>query len=181
MLDSRPDAVVVQHLHPDDAIDPILSNVVNTSPCACASDRLLSNIGTPQRVDLIRNGPSHLCPPAKAEWRRLAAQLTILRILTELDRAALAAYCQAYGRWVEAERKLHGTPILIKLPSGFVQQNPSLTIANKQLELIHKYLTEFGLSPVARSRVSLSALPSGKSKFDGLLGAYAQPDEHFGD
>jgi P27 family predicted phage terminase small subunit len=86
-----------------------------------------------------------------------------------------------YGRWVEAERKLHETPMLLKLPSGFVQQNPWLTIANKQLELMHKYLAEFGLSPVARSRVSFSVLPSGRSKFDGLLGANPQPDEHFGD
>jgi P27 family predicted phage terminase small subunit len=125
--------------------------------------------------------PSHLCPSGKAEWKRLASQLTVLRILTELDRAALAAYCQTYGRWVEAEKKLHETPMLIKIPSGYVQQNPWLTIANKQLELMHKYLTEFGLSPVARSRVSLSVLPSGKSRFDGLLGAYSEPDEHFGD
>lgn len=28
-------------------------------------------------------------------------------------------------------------------------------IANKQLELMHKYLSEFGLSPVSRSRVSV--------------------------
>jgi P27 family predicted phage terminase small subunit len=125
--------------------------------------------------------PSHLCPAAKAEWRRLASQLTLLRILTELDRAALAGYCQAYGRWVEAEKKLHETPLLIKIPSGYVQQNPWLTIANKQLELMHKFLSEFGLSPVARSRVSLSALPLGKSKFEGLLGLNSEPDEHFGD
>jgi P27 family predicted phage terminase small subunit len=118
--------------------------------------------------------PSHLCPPAKAEWKRLATQLTVLRILTELDRAALAAYCQAYGRWVEAERKLQETPMLLKLPSGYVQQNPWLTIANKQLELMHKYLTEFGLSPVARSRVSLAGAgprPWTGGKFAGLLGA----------
>ena len=51
--------------------------------------------------------PSHLCPSAKAEWKRLAAQLAILQILTEFDRGALAAYCQTYGRWMEAERKLH--------------------------------------------------------------------------
>src|SRR3954471_9312230 len=112
--------------------------------------------------------PSHLCPSAKAEWKRLATQLTVLRILTELDRAALAAYCQAYGRWIEAERKLQETPMLLKLPSGYVQQNPWLTIANKQLELMHKYLTEFGLSPVARSRVSLAGTGPG-SKFAGLL------------
>lgn len=117
--------------------------------------------------------PSHLCPPAKAEWKRLATQLTVLRILTELDRAALAAYCQAYGRWVEAEGKLQETPMLLKLPSGYVQQNPWLTIANKQLELMHKYLTEFGLSPVARSRVSLAGAgskPWTGGKFAGLLG-----------
>jgi P27 family predicted phage terminase small subunit len=129
----------------------------------------------------LRLAPSHLCPAAKAEWRRLARQLTTLRILTELDRAALAAYCQAYGRWAEAERKLRETPMLLKLPSGYVQQNPWLSIAHKQLELMHKYLTEFGLSPVARSRISIAPAGLGKgSKFDGLLGAL-EPDEFFDD
>ena len=101
--------------------------------------------------------PQHLCPSAKAEWKRLAHQLFRLGILTTLDRAALAAYCQAYGRWVEAEQKLKETPALLKMPSGYVQQNPWLTIAGKQLELMHKYLSEFGLSPVSRSRVSVKA------------------------
>ena len=102
--------------------------------------------------------PQHLCPAAKAEWKRLARQLSRLGILTILDRAALAAYCQSYGgRWVEAERKLSETPALLKMPSGYVQQNPWLTIAGKQLELMHKYLSEFGLSPVARSRVTVKS------------------------
>jgi len=133
------------------------------------------NVGEPRPAQRIPTCPAHLCSPAKAEWKRLAVQLSALRILTELDRAALAAYCQAYGRWVEAERKLKDTPMLLKMPSGYVQQNPWLTIANKQLELMHKFLSEFGLSPVSRSRVSVSS-PSqkpwefGKSKFDGLLG-----------
>lgn len=113
--------------------------------------------------------PSHLCPSAKAEWKRLASQLASLGILSELDRGAMAAYCQAYGRWVEAERKLQETPMLLKMPSGYVQQNPWLTIANKQLELMHKYLSEFGLSPVSRSRVSTKPL-NRSSKFAGLLG-----------
>lgn len=135
--------------------------------------RRLPNAGEPAPANKPPTCPSHLCPPAKAEWKRLAAQLTTLRILTELDRAALAAYCQAYGRWVEAERKLHETPMLLKLPSGYVQQNPWLTIANKQLELMYKYLGDFGLSPVSRSRVSLtlSGTKTGaQGKFAGLLG-----------
>ena len=77
---------------------------------------------------------------------------------------ALAAYCQSYGRWVEAERKLSETPALLKMPSGYVQQNPWLTIASKQLELMHKYLSEFGLSPVSRSRVSIRSSSSLRPK-----------------
>ena len=74
-------------------------------------------------------------------------------VLTVIDRAALAAYCQAYGRWVEAEEKLAETPTIFKTPSGYVQQSPWLGIANKQLELMGRYMTELGMTPASRSRV----------------------------
>ena len=114
--------------------------------------------------------PSHLCPSAKAEWKRVASELLILGMITLLDRAALAAYCQAYGRWVEAERKLKETPMLLKLPSGYIQQSPWLSIANKQLETMQKFMVELGMSPVSRTRVEVRTPPS-RSKFAGLLGS----------
>ncbi|HEV7253082.1 MAG TPA: phage terminase small subunit P27 family [Mesorhizobium sp.] len=98
--------------------------------------------------------PAHLSPTAKAEWKRLAGLLFAQDTLSHPDRAALAAYCQAYGRWVEAERKLTETPTLIKLPSGYIQQSPWLAIANKQLEIMKGFMAELGLSPVSRSRVT---------------------------
>lgn len=98
--------------------------------------------------------PAHLSPSAKAEWKRLGQTLHQLGVISELDRAAFAAYCQAYGRWVEAERKLRETPALLRTPAGYVQPSPWLAIANKNLELMHKFMTELGLSPVSRSRVS---------------------------
>ncbi len=82
------------------------------------------NRNEPKPVQAIPTCPAHLSPTAKAEWKRLAAQLHILGILTQLDRAALAAYCQSYGRWVEAERKLQETAPLIKTPSGYVRNPP---------------------------------------------------------
>ena len=127
------------------------------------------NFSEPQPERKIPTCPAHLCPTAKAEWKRLSQQLYTLGIITLLDRAALAAYCQAYGRWTEAERKLKETPMLLKLPSGYVQHNPWLTIANKQLELMHRYMSELGLSPVARTRVEVRR-PGQPSKFTGLLG-----------
>jgi P27 family predicted phage terminase small subunit len=62
--------------------------------------------------------PAHLSPSAKAEWKRLSQMLYRLGVITMLDRAVLAGYCQAYGRWVEAERKLKETPALLKMPRG---------------------------------------------------------------
>ena len=97
--------------------------------------------------------PPHLNVEAQGEWARLAGPLHDAGILTLADRAALAAYCQCYGRWVEAEERLAATPTMLKTPSGFVQQSPWLAVSNKQLELMVRYMAELGLTPAARSRI----------------------------
>ena len=61
------------------------------------------------------------------------------------------------------------------MPSGYLQQNPWLTIATKQMEIMHRYMTEIGLTPAARSRVTTGAGSGlwggrGGSKFAGLFG-----------
>jgi hypothetical protein len=40
-----------------------------------------------------------------------------------------------------------------------VQQSPWLGIANKQMELMGRYMTELGMTPAARSRVAVSTTP----------------------
>lgn len=80
-------------------------------------------------------------------------------MVTLVDRGALAAYCTAWGRWVEAEEKLKETPPLIRTPSGHVQQSPWLSIANRQMELMGRYMAELGLTPASRSRVAAFAIP----------------------
>lgn len=99
--------------------------------------------------------PAHLSDVARKEWRRLATPLHAAGILTLADRAALAAYCQAYARWVEAEERLAETPTLLKTPNGHVQQSPWLSVANKQLELMGRYMSELGLTPSARRRIDM--------------------------
>jgi len=97
--------------------------------------------------------PEHLSEEAQAEWHRLVETLVSMGVITVVDRAVLAAYCQAYGRWVEAEERLKETPPLIKTPSGYVQQSPWLGIANRQMELMGRYMAEIGLTPASRSRI----------------------------
>ena len=48
---------------------------------------------------------------------------------------------------------------MLKTPSGYVQQSPWLSVANKQLELMGRYMTELGMTPASRSRVAAAAQP----------------------
>jgi P27 family predicted phage terminase small subunit len=113
------------------------------------------NHAEPTAPDALPRCPEHLAPVARAEWRRVARTLHAMGVLTTIDRAALAAYCQAYARWVEAEHRLRETPPLVKTASGYVQQSPWLAIANKQLELMGRFMTELGMTRAARSRVAV--------------------------
>lgn len=110
----------------------------------------------------IPDCPSHLTAEARSEWMRITPLLLTYRLITEIDTAALALYCQSYGRWQEAEKKIAemrekgGDGLLVKAPSGYPIQNPYLAIANRAMEDCHKYLQQFGLSPSARTRVVVS-------------------------
>ncbi len=97
--------------------------------------------------------PAWLDSEAKKEWRRTAKQLEELGILTEVDMAAFAGYCQAYARWKEAEEFIskHGT--IVKTPSGYWQQVPQVSIAQTYLKIMNKFCEQFGLTPSARSRI----------------------------
>jgi P27 family predicted phage terminase small subunit len=127
------------------------------------------NLAEPMPPEGVPSCPSHLSPVARREWRRVARSLHAMGVLTRIDRAALAAYAQCYGRWVEAEEKLRETPTLYKTPAGYIQQSPWLGIANKQLELMGRYMTELGMTPAARSRISVDPVPEPPLLIDGSL------------
>ena len=107
----------------------------------------------PEPEVTIPDCPDHLTDVAKAEWERIAPELESLGLLSEIDRAALAGYCTAWGRWVEAEEQLKKTGTIVKSPNNFPIQSPFLAIANKALGQMREFLTEFGMTPSARSRV----------------------------
>lgn len=97
--------------------------------------------------------PTWLEPEAKKEWRRTAKRLEHLGILTEIDMAAFAGYCQAYARWKEAEEFISKHGSIVKTPSGYWQQVPQVSIAQSYLKIMNKFCEQFGLTPSARSRI----------------------------
>lgn len=62
--------------------------------------------------------PKHLGKAARAEWKRMLAELERLGIAASCDRAALALYCQVYQRWVTAEERLAKQSLVLEGADG---------------------------------------------------------------
>ncbi len=109
----------------------------------------------------IPEPPDHLSKLALIEWGRVSNLLLKLGLMSDLDMSCLAAYCQAYSRWAEAEELLKTEKLVIETKSGNIIQNPLVGIANKSMERMIKCLVEFGMSPSSRSKV-VAYLPKDK-------------------
>jgi P27 family predicted phage terminase small subunit len=121
--------------------------------------------------------PDFLGDEAKIEWNRVVPELLRLRLLTILDLGPLAAYCQSYGRWVEAERVLaemaaedpETKGLTVKGAMGAAIINPLLRVARASAEDMLRFAAEFGFSPASRTKVSAGIGPEKPSKFGDLL------------
>ena len=98
--------------------------------------------------------PKHLAAEARVEWERIAPMLVRLKLLTKLDRAALSAYCQAWARHVEAEEQIARASALAFTHNGYPIVNPWLTISKQAVDQMARFISEFGLTPAARCRIS---------------------------
>jgi P27 family predicted phage terminase small subunit len=118
--------------------------------------------------------PAHLQGEARKEWKRMGKKLLDCGLMTEIDGAALALYCQSWARWVEAEGNLLKYGTVMKSPTGFPIQSPYLAIANKAMNQMTRLLVEFGMSPSARTRVAIS-----KPRPEPARNEYRPPDDDF--
>ena len=122
---------------------------------------------TPRTV--IPDPPDMLKDEALAEWRRITVLLAEVGLIAKLDRAVIAGYCQAWARWVECERQLVNTGLIIKAPNGFPMYSPYLTAANKALDQVRQLSEQIGLSGSARSRIRASDAPGDTDPAEDFL------------
>jgi P27 family predicted phage terminase small subunit len=116
------------------------------------------NMDEPRPDAAIPDCPPELGDVAKREWDRLVGELAALRILTNLDRAALAAYCNAYALWAGAIEAIQKYGTMVKSPNGYPVQSPYIAIANRQAEIMLRIASEFGFTPASRSRIATPSL-----------------------
>lgn len=101
--------------------------------------------------------PGWLLPEAKREWSRIVPELRRLGLLTKVDRAALASYCQCWARLVEAQQVLDRKGLTFETPNGYIQQRPEVAMTHKLMSLLKAFLIEFGLTPASRSRLQVES------------------------
>jgi P27 family predicted phage terminase small subunit len=127
--------------------------------------------------------PAHLGATAKAEWQRVVGQLFDCGLMTALDTPMLMAYCDAFGRYVEASRTMEELAradpvtrgVLVRTANGNPIMNPVLCTLRSSRGDMARFAVEFGMSPASRSRINVGIPPGG----DGRTSGARDPEDRF--
>jgi P27 family predicted phage terminase small subunit len=111
--------------------------------------------------------PEWLHEYAKEEWWRTAPQLHVLGLLSSVDIACLSAYCSSYAKWRRASEELES--LTVETQAGDLRRNPLIKVIADAASDMVRFAGEFGLTPVARTRIAKGIHQQPPSKFDGLL------------
>src|SRR5438034_3763310 len=112
--------------------------------------------------------PQGLSVEAQEEWRRMVPTLLKMRVLTEVDGKALAAYCSCYALWMLAEKEIAQYGPTIRNEFGY-KVNPAVRVRSDALRQMKSFLIEFGLTPASRSKLSLSNASDSVDPFETFL------------
>ena len=103
----------------------------------------------PDFPDSINEGTT-----AADEWKRICHDLSRINLLSSVDRIAVEQYCHVYARARLAQDEIDEHGITIDTPHGR-KKNPAVPILEKATDQIRQFLTEFGLTPAARAKLSI--------------------------
>jgi P27 family predicted phage terminase small subunit len=121
--------------------------------------------------------PKSLDKAARAEWKRVSKELVAIGLLTSVDRAVLASYCQAWSRWTQATEAFNTKPVLVvATKTGYPIQNPLIGIINTAADQMRKLAAELGLSPSARSRLSVEPPAKPGDMFSAFMSSLGADD-----
>ena len=121
----------------------------------------------------IPSPPRELSDRAKKEWRKLAKQLLSAGIVTELDGMGLAGIVSSYVRWLDVQQKLSTTGLLVMGPDGIPRANPLLRISSEAQAEFTRGLSECGMTPASRGRVSVVKKEESDDPMELILGGKA--------
>ncbi|NOG69800.1 phage terminase small subunit P27 family [Roseicella sp. DB1501] len=129
-------------------------------------DRVLPNEPMPDR--LVADAPRHLSKRAKRVWPDFVTLLNGMGVLTVADAYALEAVVECYAELADARAALRKRGSTTYEANGLWKSYPEVQIVADADRRLKAWLTEFGCTPAARTKVSASTEKDDKNPFEEL-------------
>lgn len=117
-------------------------------------------VRTPKKY--ILKAPTWLSKRARKEYRRLIESMTDMDMLGDLDANNLAAYCNAWDKYLLAEEEIKEKGLLIEAPKNSkapYQVNPAVYVQSKSAKEMREFGRQCGLSIDSRLKFAAAKLP----------------------
>ena len=161
---------------------PIQQQIAEGDPRKHGVKKLEKRLGaTPRAEHGLPDAPAHLGEVAREIWQLWREELEKMQLDFRPDQVMLEGACVWYERGRQADEKIlkHGIiiaePIMDRFgrPTGGtrVKTNPCITTSNLAWRNVRSFCSEFGLSPVSRTRLSIKEQGDSQADLMKLLSA----------
>lgn len=114
----------------------------------------------PEFEAAIPDAPDLLEGEALKEWHRVTHDLAAKQVITNVDMAILALYCQTFADWTYNRDAVKSEGFILTNSKGDTKANPRVRLVNTFAEQLAKYAAELGITPSSRSRVKMIGKPA---------------------
>lgn len=126
------------------------------------------NAREPKPRPILGEPPAFLDPEAKRLWEELAPKLERLAVGTEIDAPSFAMACTHYVLAVKAARILKREGLSDRDERGLARKHPMTQVLRDNSAAWLRYAEQFGLTPSARSRLTVPQ-PDNPDEFEEFL------------
>ena len=109
----------------------------------------------PKPAPLRPTCPDFLNDRAKSIWFSLVDELEAVGVLTSVDQADFAAFCEAYEEAQACSRFINEHGLTFETGTGYLQQRPEVGIRNKAWDRVDKFGAQLGIGAAHRSRIEV--------------------------
>ncbi len=109
-----------------------------------------------QQID-ASEPPADLQDAGQKRWQELAPQLAAAGLLTQADLPALLLLCRCADEIANCDKHIREQGEYLPGRNGALGPHPAMLQRSRWIDTQHKLLIQFGLTPCARSSVTIAA------------------------
>lgn len=129
------------------------------------ADRL--HVSHVEPLSRLPAAPKHLSADAVSAWKSFGARAIELGTLSRFDVGLLELLSRTWASVGQLEDRLQADGLILE--SGDTRKaHPALAALSRERSLAHKLLSDFGLAPSGRERLSIPAPKEAYNEFDAF-------------